>query len=241
MFFSGRFQAALRTQSHSFLLITSILLLSLSGYSYALEPYQATYSVSLKSSISMKGTLSRSLTKNTSGQWLFEDEVSALLASIKESSLLSIENDKIQPLHYRYLRKVIGKKKKQEIQFNWKAKQAVNLDKKIIPLQPNTQDALSYQLQLQLDLQNGQRGSFHYPITKKNRVEVLKFIEVGEEVVDTPLGKLNSIKLKLDRGNNAKRETYIWFSIADKFVISKLKQTESDGKSYSILLSKLTR
>jgi len=229
-------------QSYNFFvaLPLSVILLC-SGHAYALEAYQATYTASLKSSINISGTLKRSLSKSANNQWFFEDDISAFLASIKESSLLSIKDGTVVPHQYHYLRKVIGKKKKNDISFDWTKNQALSRDKSIIALKSKTQDPLSYQLQLQLDLQKGKRGRFSYPYTKKNRIDELNFVEVGTEFVNTPFGKIKSIKLKLERKNNAKRETFIWFSIKHNFIISQLKQTESDGKSYSIQLEKLTQ
>jgi len=237
------FSARLNVKPHYNVIVASsvsLMLLS-STHSYAIEAYQATYSASLKSTVNISGTLKRSLRKSHNNQWLFEDDISAFLATIKESSLLSVSDNKITPHKYHYLRKVIGKKKKNDISFDWTKKQAISRDQSVMPLKSNTQDPLSYQLQLQLDLQKGKRGRFSYPYTKKNRIEELNFVEVGTEVIDTPFGKLESIKLKLERKNNAKRETFIWFSIENNFIISQLKQTEADGKSYSIQLEKLTQ
>ncbi|EPJ49493.1 MAG: hypothetical protein OFPII_00450 [Osedax symbiont Rs1] len=217
-----------------------LLLSSISLSSYAIEAYQATYAANFKSKISFNGTLKRSLSKTADGQWLFEDNISSLLASITESSQLKINQANVQPVKYHYLRKIFGKKKKRDISFDWAAKQAVNRDNKVIQLPEHSQDRLSYQLQLQLDLQQGKRGNFSYPVIKSNSVDILKFIEVGTEYVSTPLGKIKSIKLKLDRGSNAKRETFIWFSLQHNFIITQLQQTESNGKFYSIILNKLS-
>jgi len=216
------------------------LLASFSLPSFAIEAYQATYTANIKSGLNFSGTLKRSLSKASNGQWLFQDKISSMLASIEESSSLNIDNNQIQPLKYHYLRKVLGKKKKRDINFDWSKKTAVNRDNQSYSLRSGTQDSLSYQLQLQLDLQRGIRGDFSYPIAKKGAVSNIKFVQVGREVIDTPMGKLDSIKLKLDRGVDAKRVTYIWFSTKHNFVITQLQQTEADGKSYSIVLKKLS-
>ena len=113
-------------------------------------------------------------------------------------------------------------------------------DNQSFSLPLGTQDSLSYQLQLQLDLQRGVRGNFSYPIAKRGAVSQIKFVQVGRETIDTPMGKIDSIKLKLDRGADAKRVTYIWFSTKHNFIITQLQQTEADGKSYSIVLKKLS-
>ncbi|MCJ8337546.1 MAG: DUF3108 domain-containing protein [Pseudomonadales bacterium] len=218
----------------------SALLACISLPSYALEAYQATYTANIKSGLSFSGTLKRSLSKVSDGQWLFQDNISSMLASIEESSNFTIDDNKIQPLKYHYLRKVLGKKKKRDISFDWSKETAVNRDNQSFALLSGTQDSISYQLQLQLDLQRGVRGNFSYPIAKRGAVSNIKFVQVGREVIDTPMGKLDSIKLKLDRGADAKRVTYIWFSTKHNFIISQLQQTEADGKSYSIVLKKLS-
>lgn len=220
--------------------ICATLLTCISTSSIAMEAFQASYEANIKTKVDFNGSLKRSLSKQSNGEWIFKDNISSLLASIEESSVVKINGNSVQPQKYSYLRKVFGKKKKRNIDFNWQQKQAVNRDKKTIALQQHTQDRLSYQLQLQLDLQKGKRGKFTYPVTKKDKIELMKFVEVGTETIDTPLGKLKSIKLKLDRGANAKRETFIWFSIKHNFIISQLQQTESDGTSYSIVLNKLS-
>ncbi|EPJ43030.1 MAG: hypothetical protein OFPI_44890 [Osedax symbiont Rs2] len=230
--------------SHSQNLIKEFSLLALlaciSLPSYAIEAYQATYTANIKSGLSFSGTLKRSLSKASNGQWLFQDKISSMLASIEESSNLTMDNNQILPHKYHYLRKVLGKKKKRDIDFDWSKKTAVDRDKTSFSLPLGTQDSLSYQLQLQLDLQRGVRGNFSYPIAKRGAISNIKFVQVGREVIDTPMGKIDTIKLKLDRGADAKRVTYIWFSIKHNFVITALQQTEADGKSYSIVLKKLS-
>ena len=216
------------------------LLTCFSTSSIATDAFQAVYKANVKEKLNFSGTLKRNLSQQANGQWLLKDNISSLFASIEESSVINISGNKVQPLKYHYLRKVVGKKKKRDIDFDWKTKQATNRDNKKIALIANTQDALSYQLQLQLDVKSGKRGKLSYNVAKKGSIDVMKFVEIGTEVVDTPMGKLKSIKLKLDRGSNAKRETFIWFSIKHNYIISKLYQKESDGDSYSLVLNKLS-
>lgn len=205
----------------------------------ALDAYQATYTANIKSGLNFNGKLKRSLTQTEDGRWLFKDNISSMLASIEESSLFSLEGNQIKPATYHYLRKVIGKRKKNDIDFDWKQMSATNIDGKTFKLIPGTQDALSYQMQLQIDLKNGKRGNLSYPITKKDRLDTIKFSDQGNEKIDTPLGTFDTIKMKIDRGENAKRTTYIWIAPEKNFIITKLHQTEPDGKSYSIILEKL--
>lgn len=230
-----------RLASRTLSIISCTLVLSTySTLSQAIEAYQATYEANIKSKVTFSGTLQRSLTKSVAGEWLLKDNVTSLFASIEESSQLKIADNKVQPQNYHYLRKVFGKKKKRNITFNWSDNSATNRDGTTIALQKNTQSRLSFQLQLQIDLQKGLRGRFTYPVAKNASIDTMTFIEVATEVVKTPMGNISSIKIKLDRDANANRETFIWFSLEHDFVITQLQQTESDGKSYSIVLNKLS-
>ena len=65
-----------------------VLLTSISLPSYAIEAYQATYTANIKSGLNFSGTLKRSLSKDSKGQWLFQDKISSMLASIEAEQQL---------------------------------------------------------------------------------------------------------------------------------------------------------
>lgn len=67
----------------------------------------------------------------------------------------------------------------------------------------------------------------------------IKFVELSTDVVKTLIVNIKSIKIKLDRDANAKREKFLWFSLGHDFVITQLQQTESDEKPYLIVLNEL--
>ena len=57
--------------------------------------------------------------------------------------------------------------------------------------------------------------------------------------METALGNFKAIKLRRDRGTDSKRETWIWFAPELNYQLVKLLQTETDGKSYSLVIKAL--
>lgn len=205
-----------------------------------LKPYRAVYASQWDMGISFSGDAIREL-KREGDDWSLSIKASALIASINESSQFNYQGDNIQPNRYEYHRKVLGKKRDAILQFNWSKRSVLNdIAEKpwSMDIPTGTLDKLSYQLQLRLDLISG-KNQFEYQIADGGRLKTYRFKKLGEERVKTELGEYNAIKIQRDRGENSKRETYIWLAPELDYLIVKLHQTESGGKEYTLLLNKL--
>jgi hypothetical protein len=101
-----------------------------------------------------------------------------------------------------------------------------------------TQDKLSYQLQLRLDLLAG-KTDMTYAVADGGKLKEYRFKVTGEEQIDTPYGRYNAVRVMRDRGEDADRETLIWLAPELDYLIVRLEQTESDGKTYALLLKNL--
>jgi hypothetical protein len=75
-----------------------------------------------------------------------------------------------------------------------------------------------------------------YDIVDRKRLKQYRFELLGEELVETPIGKLNTVKLKRLRKEGSPRETIIWLAKDWDFLLTKIHQKEN-GKSYEIILS----
>ena len=127
---------------------------------------------------------------------------------------------------------------------DWQAGQVTNnvQDKPWnMALPANTLDKLSYQLQLRQDLSN-QRDiqQQQYTIADGGRLKHYRFETQGEEILSTPVGKLNTIKVKRIREHDSKRITYLWLAKDWDHLIVRLRQKERDGKHYEINLARAT-
>jgi len=223
-------------------LALSIALLSPLSAQADVTPYKATYASEFDIGIAMSGELTRSLRKTSDGQWLFSTLAEAMVASIKENTTVTFSGNQVTPQTYLYKRKVLGKTREATLTFDWENTRVTNnVEKKpwTMDIPQGTQDKLSYQLQMRLDLMAGKKGPLSYQIADGGRLKTYDFNIIGTEMISAPMGEFEAIKVEMDRGTGAKRETYIWFAPALDYIIVQLNQTEPDGKTYSLQLKSL--
>jgi Protein of unknown function (DUF3108) len=166
--------------------------------------------------------------------------VDALIGSIKEKSHFQWNplTATIKPIDYTYRRTGLGKSKSAELLFDWKNKSVTNkVDNSswTMDIEKNVQDKLSYQAQLQLDLMKG-LNNFSYQIADGGRLKEYKFTIESEEILDTPLGKVNTVKVKRSRDND-ERITYAWLAKEWSYLLVRLQQEEK-GKVHTTYIQK---
>lgn len=226
-------------------LLTSILLFSLAahaGNASPITPFKAIYTSEWDAGIALKGEVERSLTSTSTGQWLFRTYASAMIASIDERSTVTFDQSHVLPQNYHYKKVVLGKKREAKLAFDWIGNSVKNdIDNKPwkMEIPVFTQDKLSYQLQMRLDLKSGEKGPFSYKIADGGRLKDYDFKIIGNEKIQSPLGEYDTIKVEMDRGPDATRETYIWYAPELDYMIVKLKQIEGDGKVYALQLKSM--
>lgn len=220
--------------------LSQLLTLSLStlGACWAAQPqpFRADYKAQFND---ITVTATRSLTPLEGGEQLFSFKAETWLATLLESSQFRWDDENtLVPQQYHYQRSVFGKKRKAILDFNWQEMTVVNNVQEhswsmSIPLM--VQDKLSYQLQLRSDLLNN-KPSLKYHIADGGHLKTYLFEAMGEEILNTPVGPLHTIKIKKVNAKGKRRTTYIWMAKNWDFLLVKLKQTERDGKTYSIHL-----
>jgi len=215
---------------------------SVSAFAQAVElkPFKAVYEADWDSGLSFSGEAVRELSRQKDGSWLLISQADASIASLKETSRFTFKDGLMQPVRYTYKRKVLGKKRTAELDFDWaNAKVTNNVGKQPwqMEIPTGTLDKLGYQLQLKLDL--GKQSEFSYQIADGGKLKTYNFKVIGNEQVSTPAGQYDAIKVQRDRGPNSKRQTYIWFAPSQNNLIVRIHQTEKDGKEYGLTLKKI--
>lgn len=164
---------------------------------------------------------------------------STWLAKLNETSRFSWGDlGQLIPRRYEYHRSGLGKPRDAVLDFDWARLKVVNnVQAKpwSMTIPELTLDKLSYQLQLRSDLLNGKQ-SLQYDIADGGRLKTYLFEMVGEEMLQTRLGKLATVKIKKIRSTGKKRTTYIWMAKNWDYLLVKLQQTENNGKTYAIHL-----
>ncbi|WP_428033593.1 DUF3108 domain-containing protein [Amphritea sp.] len=226
----------------STLLITALLLVSaLPGQAAELfRPYKAVYKAQWDMGISFGGDAIGQLQRK-GDRWITSLSAEALIAKVNEFSEFTVKDQTIQPQHYEYHRKVIGNNKDAVLQFNWNTGTVLNdIAKKpwTMDVTEGTQDNLSYQMQLRLDLAAG-KTELSYQVADGGKIKTYPFIIIGSETVTTAIGSFETIKIQRDRGPDSKRDTFIWCAPELDYMVVKLQQVEKSGKEYSLLIDKL--
>ena len=103
-------------------------------------------------------------------------------------------------------------------------------------ISPTTQDKLLYQLTMMLDLKAG-RKKLQYEIADGGTLKDYEFNVIGEEEIDTPMGKLHTVKL--ERVNDV-RHTTIWCAESLEYLPVRIEQVEKDNASLAMLIHEVT-
>lgn len=206
-----------------------------------LQPYEARYTLDWASGVSFSGDAIRTLRKEGSN-WVLETNASAMFASLSERSSFALAPE-IQPLRYNFKRKIFGKKRTAQLDFNWQTQQVTNnVNEKPwkMAIAPGVLDKLSVQLQLRLDVKAGKK-TLEYQVADGGRMKTYRFAIAGKESITTPAGTFDAIKVARDRGENSGRKTWIWLAPELDYLIVKIHQIEKSDKEYKLVLKTVER
>jgi hypothetical protein len=229
-------------------LFSYILLICFSHVAFATDipDFSANYLVKLNGI--QAGELKRRLITEESGQRRFSSVSQAKGVFsffkpdvIEESSVWTLEKDRVTPHEYLYLRSGGKKEKYLQMLFDWSNKQ-VSIDDKEHPWQLKIKngvlDKLVYQISLMRDLDKGIK-QIDYRIADGGRLKTYTIKVLGTETVTTPLGQIEAIKLTRQREKPGDRETTLWCAPALNYLPVKLEHVEDDTV-FSAVLRRLT-
>jgi len=182
-----------------------------------LKPFTASFGVS-RGALPL-GSLELKFTLDERGEYRYHAHTQpGLLSSwfsgeeIVEESQGRLRKEGPQPRAYRYVEQG-NPKDDLEVQFDWSAMRAVTTSGGVTwnqDIEPGTQDRLSQQLMVRLQLAQGQR-EFAYQVADGGKLKEYHFRVVGEETVKTPRGRLRC--LKVERSKEQRPPDYlIWFA-----------------------------
>ncbi len=160
---------------------------------------------------------------------------------IAERSIFTLNQGSIRPLSYLYDRTGGKRTRTTQLNFDWSTKSITNAidgTKWSTEITPGTQDKLSYQLQLMLDLQAG-LTTFSYPVADDGILKEYRFTLLGEETIKTSIGEIETIKLKRERAADSKRKLTIWFAKSLRYLPVRIQQGK-DAKEFITLEIKQT-
>lgn len=218
-----------------FTIILSSPSASIFSQAAVLLEYSAEYEASANG---LAATATRSLINVSENTYRLSNSLEAsfagkTFANLNQASEFILEDNKIIPQNYFYqLMGIMGTS--HTIFFNWDAKIALSMEDGEnwqLPLSDGVIDQLSYQIAMRLALidNSGSQTTFSYNIVDGDAIETQQYRLVGEEVLPTPLGELNTLKLERIREASDERVTKIWLAADWNYLLTRIEQLNSSG------------
>lgn len=134
--------------------------------------------------------------------------------TVQEVSTGSFDDGIPVPRHYEYHLDAEGKERDEIIDFDRSAGTVVDSYKgksKTFEIAEGLQDRASMELALFADLRAGRRGDLVYPVLERRKQRDYVFEVLGEEEIEVPYGRYQTIKLRVVRDTD-KRSTELWLA-----------------------------
>lgn len=201
----------------------------------ALLPYRLLYKASYNG---LPITAVYSLEHTSDDRYILSSSAKNWLGKIEETGVFTLDQDgRILNQRYQYERRILGSKKMESLTFDhqqgkafYKAPKKERTFNFTLPIHSR----FSYQLQLRRDLINGAE-ILSYPVLTRGKKKEYRFQVVGEEVLETSLGPVNTVRVARLRDND-ERETVLWLAKDWHYILVQLWQREEDGEDYQITL-----
>lgn len=159
-------------------------------------------------------------------------------AYVMEQSIWKLNNNDMRPLEYTYKNTNDNKTRTVQLLFDWHKNRVTNIingDPWHMKLVPGLLDKLLYQLKMMQDLINGNR-ELKYAVADGGRIKDYAFNIMGEETLETDLGRFSTLKLK--RTTDIKTTTW-WCVEQLAFLPIKIQREKKDGSRVTAILHKL--
>jgi hypothetical protein len=208
------------------------------------EPFVASYE--LRHNGLLLAKLERSLRPAGTGTYIFESKAApaGILAAIMrdritETSVWEFDHDRPRPLKYEYHHTGRGEGRHVVLDFNWQKGtviNSVNNSPWTMKVPDNVQDKLLYQYTMMLDVADSD-ALLEYQIADGGELKIYRFERLGEEEIDTALGRLRTVKLQ--RADD-RAHTTVWCAPDYGFMPVRLEQRKG-GRTMVMMVRKITR
>lgn len=219
-------------------LLLAAVLLAASPLLRALElsPYTASYQFNLDNKLS--GTATRIMEKTGANNWRYTFTATTAMATATEISDFRFDGQTVVPLRYRRQHKVLFISKRAEANFDWKALQANTArdeKKGQYALRAGAVDPLTLEVQMRRDIADLGKLPKSYFLADAKRMREQKFVVDGNETIETPFGKVNTVRVKRLHEDPALQTTF-WLAKDMNYIPAKVVQ-DDDGATFILELS----
>ncbi len=224
--------AAINTTISRILITVLLLACTAAVNADSLKPYKAIYSTKVRG---ISAEMEQTLSKNDQQQWQVRSYASILFASVEERATFTEAEHQLTPLSYDYINKM-SSKRNSELAFNPEQKTVIDRlhSKTPLKLPESSYDKISFQTQLMLDLLNTPDFSQKtYHLVDRTKYKTYEVIKLGEEMINTPLGRFNAVKLEQRRPGKDKY-TLLWLAKDWDYFLLRIVRIDEGEKEYQI-------
>ena len=154
----------------------------------------------------------------------------SVFGKINESAEFTItERGNILPHQHNYKRSIMGVSKSDQQTFDWNQMSVVYKKKGstvVSKLDPGSLDVVTHKIQIRRDLHSGARP-LSYKVMKRGKLRIYDYDIIGEEIIDTALGKLKATKIQRVVNSDKNRNTVVWLANDWDYLIVKLTHTDN--------------
>ena len=226
----------------AFALLTCLL--TTSAHSSEPRPYDATYTAK---ALGFSATAFRRQTLTAPEHFTLENSLSltvlgANVGTLNETSEFRWEDGTIVPLHYEYAQTGLSASV-ESIEFDWEndlAESNSNDESWQLELSPGVLDKLSYSVQIGQDILSKDLEEFRYEVLDEDQFDDHLYQITATEVLDTPLGRLNTVKIERIRSSESRRSTTVWLASDWDYLLVRLEQVSSSGTETELSIDTAT-
>ncbi len=202
-----------------------------------LLPYQATYTTNYSG---ITANMEQRLKKTGSNQWSLHNNLSIMFVGFEEKAQFLINNLRVQPQTYHYSNK-LSSKRNSALTFNPKNHSVIDSlhTKTPLVLPEGALDKLSFQAQMRLDfMAQDPLKAFkdkEFSLVDRTKYKTYRIKYLSEEVIETPAGKFNTVKIEQRRPGKDKY-TLIWLAKDWDYFVLRIQRMEKGESEYQVNL-----
>ena len=224
-----------------FLTNSNVIAEPLEAGSNAVKSAITQFNVSYQSTLmGTKLTATSKLRPLEGGLYEYSYNTKSMLGKASETSRFTLaENTRPVPQAYKYKLSAMGVKNRISLAFDWETGRVTDRAAEprwTLDLPSGALDPLSMQLKLREDVMRGET-SLTYQVTRKGRIKEYHFVVEAEEITETLIGPLRTVRVRRDRGDDSPKFTMIWLAVDWSHTIAKIRDGMVDGRTQEVVLA----
>lgn len=195
----------------------------------------------------LSAVANRSLIKLSENRYSLRNTIAAelfgeSLAKLDERSEFLWRDGRLLPQTYSYIQSGVSQSF-EKVEFDWPNSIALSTgddENWQIEIEPGVLDKLVYQLQIRELVKQAAGSEFNFLVVDGDEIEAQNYKMVGEEVLETRLGRLNTVRVEKVREESDSRSTVIWLASDWDYLLVGFEQLNGSGRKVELILLSAT-